>query len=646
MSHSLRSAGLACASVLALASPAGAQLSVTVEPVQGFESGLLSPLVQTPDGSVYGTSRAGRFGSIFRITPDGKTARAHIFNGVDGAWPAQDSPLLLAADGTLYGMASIEAPSFPRPYACNVLFQLAPNGSYRVVHTFMCPDEPGGVEGLVQGADGLVYGVAAGSGLRQCGPGGHEGCGVVVRLDSEGSLSIVHEFHGADGMHPRGELVRVGGDLYGITRLGGDPGCDGYGCGTVFRLAADGTLTTLARFSEIGGEAPEPHGLLYHPGDQALYGIVRSAAPCNRDDFDWFGYSGCGAIFRLTLDGTMTTLFSFSGGPEGNWPSALAVGTDNELYGVTQAGGVECPDMGTRCGTFFQVTPAGALMALHKFGSPDLGVGPYRLVRGSDGDFYGATLRCHQSDSRCKLIFRVTVHSTEVPNLRQSRLQAPSRVTPGETVVLRDTTVNLGAAASAGTVTSLWLSPGSALFGAALIGERPVPPLAAGGTSAGETVVTLPDQPGVYTLFARADGNREVAETLEFDNVRRLAITVGPDLRIRKPDGLGIEIDPAAPTAGTVTAISVYTANVGGGVAPASVTRLYRSNSGTLTDAVLIAELPTVAVASLTYDHQVVSATLPAGDYFLLALADADDQVVEAREDNVFRLRIHVAPGD
>ena len=101
---------------------------------------------------------------------------------------------------------------------------------------------------------------------------------------------------------------------------------------------------------------------------------------------------GYGTVFRVTTNGTLTTLVSFNGTNGANPTAALALGNDGSFYGMAQFGGT---NLNSPCGTVFRVTTNGALTTLVSFngtngGSPVNGaVGG--LVQGSDGNFYGTT---------------------------------------------------------------------------------------------------------------------------------------------------------------------------------------------------------------------------------------------------------------
>jgi uncharacterized repeat protein (TIGR03803 family) len=89
---------------------------------------------------------------------------------------------------------------------------------------------------LVSDQAGNLYGTALGGGT---GSGCYySACGTVFKVDTEGKLTVLHSFKGADGELPNGLMMDGGGNLYGTT-LGGGKGsaCSYYhGCGVVFEL--------------------------------------------------------------------------------------------------------------------------------------------------------------------------------------------------------------------------------------------------------------------------------------------------------------------------------------------------------------------------------------------------------------------------
>jgi len=109
------------------------------------------------------------------------------------------------------------------------------------------------------------------------------------------------------------------------------------------------------------------------------------------------GVHGVGTVFKITLSGALTTLYTFcsqAGCTDGQYPlGGLVEGTDGNFYGTTQYGGGTGCDYG--CGTVFKITPSGTLTTLYRFcsesGCADGAEPAAGLVQASDGYFYGTT---------------------------------------------------------------------------------------------------------------------------------------------------------------------------------------------------------------------------------------------------------------
>ena len=257
--------------------------------------------------------------------------------------------------------------------------------TFTTLHAFEGTDGVGpSFMSFVQGFNGTFYGITSGGGDMACNPPG--GCGTVFRLNASGSLKTLHVFEGADGMGPEAGLI-VGTDksLYGTTTSGGDLNCNPpIGCGTVFRITPDGTLTTLHAFELTDGAFPMAS--LLQASDGNFYGTTLGGGP-NSD-------SG-GTIFKLSRDGTLNVLFSFCLSPTchtGYEPTApLIEGIDGKLYGTTSAGGTNAC-YGQGCGTVFRVTSSGRLTTLHRFGHLEGLMPRAGLVQTNDGTLFGTTV--------------------------------------------------------------------------------------------------------------------------------------------------------------------------------------------------------------------------------------------------------------
>jgi trimeric autotransporter adhesin len=105
-----------------------------------------------------------------------------------------------------------------------------------------------------------------------------------------------------------------------------------------------------------------------------------------------------------------------------------------------------------------------------------------------------------------------------------------SSVAAGSTVSVGETVTNQGAAAAGVSTTRFYLSV-NVVFDSGdrlLDGSRQVVALPPGTASAGTTSISIPADlaPGLYYLFAVADGDGAVAEGNESNNTRWRAIQV------------------------------------------------------------------------------------------------------------------------
>ena len=185
-------------------------------------------LIRGTDGYFYGTtlgsSDAGDYpngrGTIFRIAPDGTAmTRLHECQWVSGTRP--HGALVEAPDGNFYGVMRVGA-----NWGAGCVYRITPSGVYTVLHHFGQNNdlkEPYG--DLMLGTDGQLYGTAS-----DLGPQGYGG---VFRIKTNGTgYKVLHSFNGANGAAPHGGLVQAAdGHLYGTTTEGGE-GANG----TVFRI--------------------------------------------------------------------------------------------------------------------------------------------------------------------------------------------------------------------------------------------------------------------------------------------------------------------------------------------------------------------------------------------------------------------------
>src|ERR1700675_2332820 len=213
-------------------------------------------------------------------------------------------------------------------------------------------------------------------------------CAATVIASSAQTFTALASLETTNGSAPQGYLIQgTDGNFYGTAVYDGS-----HGDGTVFRITPEGAPTTLYSFCAeancTDGEYPSA-GLVQANGD--FYGTTSDG-----------GAKGAGTVFKITLAGDLTAIYSFcsqANCSDGEYPAAgLVEGTDGDFYGTTSNGGAfggGCGSYG--CGTVFKITPAGRLTTLYTFCSQpnpnctDDEVPTARLVQSADGNFYGTT---------------------------------------------------------------------------------------------------------------------------------------------------------------------------------------------------------------------------------------------------------------
>lgn len=309
-----------------------------------------------------------------------------------------------------------------------------PSGTFRSLTSFDYTDGAVPVMELVQGTDGNFYGPAykGGTGAN---PECTNGCGTIFKITSAGILTTAHTFDETDGFQPVGLLQGTDGNYYGTANYGGTGSCISYGFtgggGTVFKMASAGTLTTLHNFCSQRNSADGaiPWGTMVQGTDGNFYGttIAGGTGTCRGPVGP-----GCGTVFKITPDGTLTTFHSFHS-TDGAYPyGGVLQAVNGNFYGTTSEGGAH------GYGTIFEITPAGTLTTLHSFDGSDGAYPSGGLVQAANGNFMerlpgtprspteeGLTVQLAGSDG---VRFLKSLHLVPSPRCTVSRvLTAPAR---------------------------------------------------------------------------------------------------------------------------------------------------------------------------------------------------------------------------
>ncbi len=363
------------------------------------------PIVGT-DGALYGTTSiasATTGGLIYRAAVDGSEIRTiHQLKLTEGYTPS--GGLLLGSDDRLYGTTRLG--DLSTVGSTGTIFSLEQDGGeFTILHRFAAytalnpsfgainTDGAYPESQLVEGSDGLLYGVTS--------AGGASGTGTVFKVAPDGSaFESLHAFgaiipdetvtldKNADGINPAGGLVAgADGYLYGVTQAGG-----ANGRGTVFRLRLDGsgfetlhvfssTTTDATTLQSINAEGAVAVAGLTDGGDGFYYGVTSTG-----------GENGFGTLFSMSPDGSVFTVMHHFEGGDGSQPrGALLLASDGRLYGTTPYGGTSGAVASTY-GTIFSIARDGTGFTSHYSFVSENGVFPIgKLARLSDTAFVGAT---------------------------------------------------------------------------------------------------------------------------------------------------------------------------------------------------------------------------------------------------------------
>src|SRR5260370_978271 len=148
------------------------------------------------------------------------------FNGTNGEDPR--GSLVQGTDGNFYGTTGFGGANNVSACAafgltgCGTVFKITTSGM-TTLYTFCaqagCTDGATHQAALIKGGDGNLYGTTSQGGTsKNC----TSGCGTVFTITSSGVLTTLHSFNGADGSLLSAGLVQIAdGSLYGTTPNGG-----------------------------------------------------------------------------------------------------------------------------------------------------------------------------------------------------------------------------------------------------------------------------------------------------------------------------------------------------------------------------------------------------------------------------------------
>lgn len=199
--------------------------------------------------------------------------------------------------------------------------------------------------------------------------GTHVTGGVVFETSPAGARNTLYHFcsltNCADGMSPNSITRGFDGSFHGTTLQGGaSPTSISSGYGTVYRLTPGGKLTVSHAFCLLSGcpDGDFPRSVI-QATDGNLYGFTSAGGGA---------VSNAGTVFRIGPPDGFSVFYSFckqTNCIDGAVPNGLIEGSDGNLYGTTDSGGLNNE------GTVFRLTTGGTLTTLYTFchtsGCPD-----------------------------------------------------------------------------------------------------------------------------------------------------------------------------------------------------------------------------------------------------------------------------------
>jgi subtilase family serine protease len=261
---------------------------------------------------------------------------------------------------------------------------------------------------------------------------------------------------------------------------------------------------------------------------------------------------------------------------------------------------------------------------------PGTAVGNYYVI--AKADWSGQVNETSETNNT-----RVSAALKVGPDLTVLTLVGPAAGGAGEPLTVTETVKNLGGGATGVTQSAFFLSANGVLDAADVeLGRRPLPALLAGATDVLAVPLTLPPgtAPGNYYIISSVDPDLVVAEVLETNNVKASGVVrVGPDLIVSALTG------PTTVVRGATIVLNDTTRNQGGGSAAASTISFYLSTNGTIDAAdLLLGTRPVGGLAAGAQESGPTSVVIPAsqaaGNYYVIAKADAPGAVAEHLETN------------
>ena len=275
--------------------------------------------------------------------------------------------------------------------------------TYTILYTFQGQADGGFPNsGVYRDAAGNLYGITNTAGNRSDCNG--YGCGTIYRLTPNNEFSVLHTFTNVPDGWPNatwGSMIPdAAGNLFGVASIGGIGNN-----GTAFSITPGGNFSVLHSFPTGEGDGLGPQYSLLRNKNGLIYGTTFGGGPG--------GLNGYGTIFLLTKAtlGGGIVLHSFTGGDGANPQGAIASDSAGNIYGTTGSGGT------SGCGVVWKMNSSGLYKVLYHFKCAPDGYMGGSVVVDAQGNVYGGTYEGGDPQScpafGCGIIFKVTPDGQE-----------------------------------------------------------------------------------------------------------------------------------------------------------------------------------------------------------------------------------------
>ena len=364
-----------------------------------------APLVQGPDGTLYGTTTSGRASgnqltpgegyldsTIFSIQPDGsgfKVLKYFIATNTPaaGGVASLDGGMVLSGN-TLYGPSERGG-----RFGHGFIFAINTDGSgYTNLYEFTASNDGSGPFAGLALSDGKLYGTTY--------SGGKLGGGTVFAINTNGTgFTNLYNFNNVN-YAPYGGVVVAGTRIFGTTAQGGHVyalNTDGTGFTNLANIGNDSYSTPVLANGRLYGCTTAGSGIIFAvntnaTGYQVLHiftdgssvgGLVLVSDTLYGTTYQG-GTSGAGTVFSIKTNGSAyTTLYNLNWSTDGATSVASLLPSGSTLFGTALNGGV-----GT-VGTIFSINTSGTgFTTLFSFHFSDAAY-PWALLARSGNSLYG-----------------------------------------------------------------------------------------------------------------------------------------------------------------------------------------------------------------------------------------------------------------